>query len=55
MNTFCFCGRLAKIQFNGKCARHNGKEPPKRKEAQRKFRGDSKFGKENGLFKNKGE
>lgn len=47
---FCFCGRVGKPQFLGKCARHAGKEAPKKKETIKKYRGDSKWSKENEMF-----
>lgn len=50
MTTFCFCGRVGKIQFLGKCARHAGKEAPKKKDKQVRFRGKSKFSQSEGLW-----
>lgn len=46
---FCYCGRVGKPQYEGKCERHRGKEQ-KKKEKQAKFRGDSKWQLENGMF-----
>ena len=50
MTSFCFCGRVGKPQFLGKCARHAGKEEPKKKEKNIKIRGNSVWQKEQGFF-----
>lgn len=54
-NSFCWCGRVGKQQFNFRCVRHASKEAPKKLEKVAKFRGDSKFQRENQMFNNKGE
>lgn len=53
MTIFCFCGRVGLPQYMGKCARHAGKEAPKKRDKMRKFRGDSKWAKNEQFFKGK--
>lgn len=53
MTTFCFCGRVGKVQFMGRCPRHAGKEAPKRKEKSQRSRGDSSWAKNESFFKGK--
>lgn len=50
---WCFCGLVGLPQYQGKCERHRLKEAPKKKEKIAKYRGDSKWGKENGFFETK--
>lgn len=50
MSIFCFCGRVGKPQLLGKCARHAGKDAPKKKEKQVRFRGKSSWAKNEGMF-----
>lgn len=52
---FCFCGRIGEERFMDKCERHRLKEAPKKKIASPKFRGDSKWQRNQQMFNNKEE
>ncbi len=50
-----FCGRIAELESHGRCHKHKGLTEIPKRDKQAKFRGDSKWAKEQGMFDGKKE